>query len=193
VNDDFETTAVGVKAAEAMTWGEAGDATIRVTDEQAASGKRSLKFTDAPGLDFSYNPHLWYTPYLTDCVAHLQYDLRIELGAIVGMEWRDGASPYRVGPSMTIAASGELTAGGKRVLDLPANEWVHFDITFGLGKQNTGTWDLTVTVPGQDPVRLEALPANPRLRRLEWLGFVSAAEDRAVFHLDNVKLEVQGP
>ncbi|MBM3477228.1 MAG: hypothetical protein FJX75_28510, partial [Armatimonadetes bacterium] len=82
VNDDFEKTAPGVKAAMAVTWGEAGEATIRVTDEQAASGKHSLKFTDAAGLDFSYNPHLWYTPYLTNCLAHLQYDLRIEPGAI---------------------------------------------------------------------------------------------------------------
>ena len=189
VNDDFEKTAPGVKAAQAVTWGEAGEATIRATDEQAASGKRSLKFTDAPGLDFSYNPHLWYTPYLTDCVARLQYDLRIEPGAIVGMEWRDGANPYRIGPSMNVAASGELTASGKHVIDFPPNEWVHFDITFGLGKQNTGTWDLTVTVRGQDPVKLADLPGDPKLKRLEWLGFVSAAEDKRVFYLDNVKLE----
>jgi parallel beta-helix repeat protein len=189
VSDDFEKTAVGVKAAQAVTWGEAGDATIRVTDEQAASGKHSLKFTDAPGLDFSYNPHLWYTPYLTDCVAKLQYDLRIEPGAVVGMEWRDGANPYRVGPSMNISASGELTASGKHVIDFPPNEWVHFEVTFGLGKRNTGTWDLTVTVRGQEPVRLEGLPGDPKLKRLEWLGFVSAAEEKAVFYLDNVKLE----
>ena len=192
VNDDFEKTAVGVKAAQAVTWGEAGDATVRVTDEQAAGGEHSLKFADAPDLDFGYNPHLWYTPYLTDCLTHLQYDLRIEPGAVVGMEWRDGANPYRVGPSMTVAAMGELTASGEHVIDFPANEWVHFDITFGLGKQNTGTWDLIVTVRGQDPVSLEGLPANPKLKRLEWLGFVSAAEDRRVFYLDNVKLEMQG-
>jgi hypothetical protein len=90
---------------------------------------------------------------------------------------------------MTLSATGELTAGGKHVIDFPPNEWVHFDITFGLGKQNTGKWDLTVTVRGQDPVTLKDLPADPKLKRLEWLGFVSAAEDKAVFYLDNVKLE----
>jgi parallel beta-helix repeat protein len=189
VDDDFEKTAPGVKAAQAITWGEAGEATIRATDEQAATGKHSLKFTDAPNLDFSYNPHLWYTPYLTDCVAHLEYDLRIEPGAHVGMEWRDAANPYRIGPAMTITPSGELTASGKHVIDFPPNEWVHFEITFGLGKQNTGTWDLTVTVRGQDPVTLEDLPGDPKLKRLEWLGFVSASETRTVFYLDNVKLE----
>jgi len=178
-----------VKAALAVTWGEAGEATIRATDEQAATGKHSLKFTDAPNLDYAYNPHLWYTPYLTDCVARLQYDLRIEPGAHVGMEWRDGANPYRIGPSMAITPSGELTASGEHVIDFPPNEWVHFDITFGLGKQNTGTWDLTVTVRGQDPVTLTGLPGDPKLKRLEWLGFVSAAEEKAVFYLDNVKLE----
>jgi parallel beta-helix repeat protein len=190
VDDDFEKTAVGVKAAMAVTWGEAGEATIRVTDETAAGGKHSLKFTDAPGLDFSYNPHLWYTPYLTDSMARLQYDLRIEPGAIVGMEWRDGANPYRVGPSFEVEASGQLTASKKPVMAFPTDTWVHFDIRFGLGKRNTGTYEATITPSGGAPVRLEGFAADPKLRRLDWLGFVSAATDRRAFYLDNVRLEI---
>jgi hypothetical protein len=191
VDEGFEKTAVGAPAQGCVTWGEAGTATIRVTDEVAASGKRSLKFTDAPGLDQPWNPHLWYTPYLLEGVARLQYDLRIEAGAQVWNEWRDAANPYRIGPSLGIDANGDLTASGRKVASIPAGQWVHFDVTCGLGKQSTGTYDLTVTIPGRPPIALTKLPCDLQLKRLEWLGFVSNATDPKVFYLDNVKLDVR--
>ncbi len=190
IDEGFEKTPVGVQAANATTYGETAAATIRVTDEQAASGKHSLKFTDAAGLDQPWNPHIWYTPSLTEGVARLQYDLRIEAGAQVWNEWRDAANPYRVGPSLGIDANGQLTASSKPVTTIPTDQWVHFDVVCGLGKQSTGTYDLTVTVPGQPPLHLEKLPCDPNFKRLDWLGYVSNATDRRVFYLDNVKLEL---
>jgi len=57
ISDDFESTPAGTGAAGATTSEEA-PASIRVMAEAAVSGKQSLKFQDAPGLQHAYDPHL---------------------------------------------------------------------------------------------------------------------------------------
>ncbi len=109
LDEGFENTPLGMSPDHATTYGEQDDARIRVTDEAAASGKRSLKFTDARGPQHPWNPHIF----------------------------------------------------------------------------------LTVSLPGQTAQRFENLPCDPQCRLLEWLGFVSVATDRAVFYLDNLKLDLK--
>jgi len=189
VDDDFEGTAVGQQAAQARTNGEEGRASIRVTDETAAGGQRSLKFADAPGLSQVWQPHLYYAVQYPRGVVKLSYDLRIEAGAIVWNEWRDSSSPYRVGPSVKVE-NGDVKVGGKTLLNLPLGKWVHFEFVCPLGSQATGRYDLTITPPGQAPERFEGLPfGHGEWRRLQWLGFISLATDTTVFYLDNLKLE----
>ncbi|MEI6500374.1 MAG: right-handed parallel beta-helix repeat-containing protein, partial [Armatimonadota bacterium] len=173
VNDDFETIAVGDKP-QAPGVSEEAPASIRVSDEAAASGKHSLKFTDAPGLKFDWQPHLVYNPNLKSGVIRFGFSTRLEQGAILWHEWRDNANPYRVGPSLRVTASGEVVAGGKTLLTIERGQWAHFEITCGLGKQSTGTWDLSVTLPGGQPQKFAALPfGNKAFKVLNWLGFVS--------------------
>ncbi|MBI3922301.1 MAG: right-handed parallel beta-helix repeat-containing protein, partial [Armatimonadetes bacterium] len=192
IDDGFENSPVGATAEGCITWGEAGGGTIRVTDQVAASGKHGLKFTDVPGLDQPWNPHLWYNPYLTEGMVNLVFDLRFEKGAAIWHEWRDAASPYRVAASIGIDSSGQLLANQQPVMPLPADQWIHFEIECGMGKQATGTYTLVVTVPGQEPKRIENLPCNPKCIHLDWLGFISNATEHAVFYLDNVKLTGKG-
>lgn len=192
IDDGFESSAVGTTAEGCITYGETDAATIHVTDQMAASGKHSLQFTDAPGLDQPWNPHLWYTPHLSEGIVRLTFDLRFEKGAAIWHEWRDAANPYHVAPSIGIDAAGQLVASQQPVMLLPADQWIHFEIECGMGKQATGTYTLTVTVPGQEPKRVESLPCNPKCKSLEWIGFISNATDHAVFYLDNVKLTVKG-
>jgi hypothetical protein len=193
LDDGFETTPVGAAAENATTHGETDKARIRVTDELGATGKRSLKFTDAPGLDQIWNPHLYYMPHFREGLVEHSFDLRLEKGAVVWIEWRDASHPYRVGPSMGVDAEGRLTASKQQLLSVPLGQWIHFEIVCGLGKQATGTYDLSVTVPGEPPKRFEKLPCDPACRQLEWLGFVSNATDYAVFYLDNMKLRLKKP
>lgn len=190
IDDGFEHTPVGATADFATTHGETAEATIRVTDERAASGARSLKFTDAPGLDQPWNPHMYYMPRLAEGLADLSFDLWLEPGAMVWHEWRDGATPFRVGPSLSVDAEGRLSAGDRALMTLPTGEWISFRIVCGLGRQATGRWDLTVTPSGAESRRFKGLPCNPDMKRLDWLGFVSNATDHAVFYLDNVRLRL---
>ena len=193
VDDGFEITPLGGNADNARTHGETKGASIRVTDELSASGKRCLKFVDAPGLDHSWNPHLYYMPHIHEGLVRLTFDLRFEPGAAIWHEWRDASSPYRVGPSMGVDVDGQLQVKNGTTVPLPANEWIRFDITCGMGKQAAGTYDLAIGLPGRDPDRFQGLPCDPKCKALKWLGFVSNATDREVFYLDNVKLQLVKP
>ncbi|MBM4080223.1 MAG: right-handed parallel beta-helix repeat-containing protein, partial [Planctomycetes bacterium] len=180
LDEGFEDTAVGERAAWAVTSGEdeAKGSSIRVTDELAASGKRCLKFTDAPELPRDWQPHLYYSPRYNRGVAHLSYDVRLEPGAVLIQEWRDASQPYLVGPSIAIDKAGQLTANGKPLMAVPTGQWLHFDFTAGLGPQATGTYTLTLSIPGQPPKTFENLPVgSPNWQKLWWLGFISLATE----------------
>ena len=189
IDDGFETTPVGRWPALATVMEEGRGDEVRVTDEAAASGRRSLKVLDAPGLEHAFNPHFFYTPHFRTGRAVLAFDLRLEPGAVLAHEWRDAASPYRTGPSLRIAAGGKLVANGRALLDVPAGEWFRVEIACTLGKEADGTYDLVITLPRKPPQSFPALPyPGNKLQRLEWLGFVSLAQEKTVFYLDNIKL-----
>lgn len=188
IDDDFEGSLVGVPVDNAVTWGETAGAYVRVTDETAASGKHSLKFVDAPGLDYAFNPHVFYHPNLNDCVAVGGFDLRIEKGALFYYEWRDDHVPYRVGPSLSVDSEGNLLASGTKLLSIPLGEWVRFDITCGLGRHSSGTYSLQVGLPDGKTQSFTSLPCGKGFTRLNWLGFVSNANEKTVFYVDNVRI-----
>lgn len=189
LRDDFEGRPVGAKPLEAQVNVENKGDSIAVTDETAAGGKHSLKIADAPGLGAAYNPHLYYSPNHREGVSRCSFDFRAEPGVVMYTEWRDNASPYRVGPSLWLR-DGKLLAGEKALLELPANQWVHIDIKAGVGSASRGTWDLTVTLPGKQPRTFAGLPNGSReWKALTWLGFVSPAERKVAYFLDNLELD----
>lgn len=197
VHDTFEATEVGQppRADQVHVEGK-GDA-ITVSDETAAAGQRSLKFADVEGLRYSYNPHLVYSPNHNAGTTHCSFDLRIEPGVLFQHEWRDWRSTlYSVGPSLRVD-DAKLRVGGRDtpgLLDLPVGQWVHFSISADLGAGNSGTWNLTVTLPGQEPRRFEKLAnGNKTFEQLTWLGFVSHATTKTIFYIDNLKIDNQLP
>ncbi len=191
IADDFETTPVGAQITTAITL-EEGPATIRVTDETAASGARSLKFTDAPGLQHRFNPHLVYPPHFINGRAMASFALRLEPGAVFYHEWRDGHTPYRVGPSVWVDAEGVLSIRGKELMTLPHSQWVTFAIETLLGRSANGEFSMTVTVPGQAPRQFDHLACGSKqFQAIEWFGFVSNTDGPSVFYLDDVHLETK--
>ena len=190
LDDGFETTAVGEPPALATVYEEGAGDSIRVTDETAATGRRSLKFVDASGLKHVFDPHMFYAPHFREGRATLSFDLRLEKGAVFAHEWRDASQPYHVGPSFVIHADGRLMAGGKYFMDVPIGTWFHADIVCGLGGQAEETYDLKITVPGKPTRVFDSLPCGVKpFENLEWLGFVSLASEKTAFYLDNVELK----
>ncbi|MEN6546096.1 MAG: right-handed parallel beta-helix repeat-containing protein [Armatimonadia bacterium] len=189
VNDDFEQTKVGDLPAAARVSGEEQGASLRVTDETAAVGKHSLKFTDKPGLSQVWQPHMFYQPQLKKGTVRFAFSVRPEAGSILWHEWRDTGSPYKVGPTLKIT-NGELRAGEQALLSLPLGQWTRIEITCVLGKAANGKYDMTVTLPGAAPQEFKQLACgNDKFRLLDWVGFIAVADAEAVFYIDELKME----
>jgi len=192
IMDGFEKIAVGAKPSGAEVNVENKGDSIEVTDETASGGKHSLKITDAPGLRNAFNPHLVYSPNHGSGTSRCAFDLRLGPGVSLYHEWRDGRpSPYAVGPSLWINGNN-LQVAGKTLMTLPKDRWIHFQIDADLGENNSHTWDLAVTLPGENPRVFKGLKAGSNaFEKLTWLGFVSNATDKTVFYLDNLEVTNQ--
>ena len=118
------------------------------------------------------------------------FDLRVDAGAIVELEWRDwSTSPYLTGPEFTVR-DGKLFLGGQATLDVPVAEWVRFEIGTTIGGGDPQPWTLRVTLPdGSERVFTDLPYANPKFNKLNWVGFTSLATDTTTFYLDNFSLE----
>ncbi len=187
--ETFEAYDVNAKPPHAYVHVEnKGDYVGVVKGHGAALSDRCLIVRDATGLKQVYNPHFFWRPGHTEGVSRFSFDLKFEPGALLYCEWRDSHSPYRVGPNVWISG-GKLRAHGKELMPLPANQWIHFDVSAGLGEDSTGTWALSVTIPGKRPKRFGKLPLGSKdWKHLTWLGFSSSAKAKVAFYLDNIEL-----
>src|SRR5262249_5754419 len=68
---------------------EGRPALVTLTDQTAASGRQSLKLTDAPDLKSPFNPHFFYQPDYRQGLVVCRFALRLERGGIFFHEWRD--------------------------------------------------------------------------------------------------------
>jgi hypothetical protein len=187
INESFENLSVGAKVLEAQTYEDNAQATARVSEEAAHSGKKSLKFSDAPGGQFTYNPHVFWQPGFREGLATETFWLRLEKGAVVSHEWRDKNSPYRTGPTIYIEGDGTLKTGGTRIGQLPHGQWLKFEVACRLGADADGKWTLNVTLPDGTALK-GSYTCTKEFQSLDWLGFVSNATEKAAFYLDDLQL-----
>ncbi len=198
VEDDFEDAPPGQKPAYAalVEAPEAG-AYIEISDERASLGTQSLKFVDTAEAPIYYHPHMYYSPRLVgDMRLRMTFDLYREPGAMLWTEWRHTPGYAKLGPCLYIEADGHLLFQDRRPSDchLPDGQWLHFEITDGLGALADGLWDLKIT--GQDGAVLfeqQDLPCDPEFSRVLWLGFVSNGMEPAVMYLDNLVMRKLEP
>ena len=124
--------------------------------------------------------------------VRLSYAVRLDPVAVLVNEWRDTSHPYRVGPSIQIDAEGELRANRVPLMKVPIGEWIRIEIRTSVGRDAKGTYQLAVTLPGNEPRKFDGLAVgNPEWRALRWLGFIAVADANTAIYLDDVKLEVQ--
>jgi hypothetical protein len=165
---------------------------ILVTDETAATGKHSLKITDAPGLEKPWKPHfVCPVRYLKGTVSN-GFELRVEKASRVEYEWRDYSDgEYKTGVHLAIRDL-RLGLDDGSGMELPEGQWVRFEIAGGVGPDSTGTWSLTVTLPGQAARHVADLPyRQPAFKVLTWTGFMSTANVVTSFYLDDFGLTVR--
>ena len=188
---DFEGSPVGSRTPGAETQEENEEMTARVTEEQAASGQRSLKFVDGPGQEQPFNPHVFYRTRLDYGRVVGRFDLRIDLNTSFYYQWRDYTRAFVRGPTVRILPGGKLVHEDEELLTLLPGVWLRFEVTCAVGEETTGTYDLKVFLPGEpEPRVFEGLACEEGFRRLDWVGFVSPGQEDAVFYVDNVELRL---
>ncbi len=190
IEDGFEKTAVGSRPQNCTVSGGDAPGQLIVTDETAASGRHSVKVVDAAGLAQPWQPHFCYSKFnFVRGTVQVSFDLRVEKGALPSIECRDASSPYRTGPSLSVNAAGDLLAGKQKLMTLPFGQWVHFEEKFVVGRDATGSYDLTVKPRGGEAKKFAALPfIHKEFQRLQWFGFSSGAKEKTIFYVDNLKI-----
>ena len=183
---DYEDYAVGDGERGAHVGEEGG--TVRVTDETAAGGKHSLKFTDVAGLKYLWVPYVAYVWEVDEGVLHGGFDLRWKTGAEFVYEWRDDPAVYSLGPNLSVDAQGFLAATGKRLLQMSPGQWVRFDVVCGIGDRATGKYNLTVKLPGAEPQVFRGVDCNPNFRSLQQFVIMSMTNGPSEFHVDNLEI-----
>lgn len=191
--DDFEGTPVGKPLWNARLHLHGKGDSIAVTDEKAKSGKRSVKMQDAPDLPNSWTPHFSFDCNHKTGASRVAFDLWMEPGASFNHEWRNKLAKYEVGPTIDVR-DGALFSQKKELMKLPAEQWVHFDLSAPLGEASQGTWTLKVTLPdGTEKVFADLPNGNKPWNTLEWLVFVSSATKKSAFYLDNLVIKNTAP
>jgi hypothetical protein len=169
-----------------------GDA-LRPTPAKHAEGKQSLLFLDAPGLPAHYYPMLAFNPHHRSGTSTVSFALYLEPKAVFIHEWRTKGNPYRTGPVIHVQ-NGRLT--GVKGLDvaLPVHKWIRFELSAVIGDAVTGRWNLKVTPEGEATKEFKDLPCrHPDMKALEWVGFISNANEKTEFYLDDLAILTDDP
>ncbi|MEA3247438.1 MAG: hypothetical protein U9Q74_14890, partial [Gemmatimonadota bacterium] len=196
--DDFDSTPVGFKPGyAALVEAEEEGAYIVVSDERARSGEHSLKFVDSAEASVYHQPHMYYRPGLVaDTRLTLSFDLYREEGAMLWHEWRNVPSYADVGPCMYITADGALQLHDREPtgVTLPAGQWLHCELSDGLGAHADGAWSMTMTdEAGEVLFEGTDLPCDPAFDQVQWLGFVANGTEPAVMYVDTIEMRTASP
>lgn len=169
-----------------------GDTQLFVTDEQAATGKYSLKYIDGPIAAQTFYPDLennlpaFGAP--DSAGGLLECDLRLEEGARVTLEVRSHEQPI-LGPSVELTPDGfaHLSNGG--TVPVPLGEWFHFALAYDFaGAGTTSTFKVIIT--RQDGSVAEATGASlqPDYSKTDWFVIFGSGTAPGSWYLDNLSL-----
>jgi hypothetical protein len=171
-----------------------GKTSIRVTEETAARGRRSLKFTDSPDAPRPFLPYFFLRPRGLDRgTGRFSFAMRLEQDAEVHVELREieNAREFPVGPSLRLSSRGGLRVRGKkqRLAALPTDAWFTIELRFPLG----GTGDrytLTLQLPDAEPRVFRDLPyRSPDFWRCGWIGISGVAQTHTAFYADTLRVQ----
>jgi hypothetical protein len=169
-----------------------GDA-LRMSPAKYAEGKQSLLFQDAPDLPAHYYPMVSFNPHHRTGTSIVSFALYVEPKAIFIHEWRTKGNPYRTGPVLHVQ-NGRLT--GVKGLDIavPVKKWIRFELSALIGDAVTGRWNLKVTPEGEPTKEFKGLPCrHPDMKTLDWVGFISNANEKTEFYLDDLAILTDDP
>jgi len=191
VNFDFEADAPGAEPLDVNVIAGSKGASCIVSADTAASGAHSLKFADVPGQQFEWTPHIYCRKTYTQGNLQLSWDMlnTKEAPASFYVEVRQwDVTPYLVGPTVSVAPDGSMTASDQPVGMIPLGTWVRVTIDLELGEGAPRTYRLTLEAPGEEPVVKDVPYKNAEFEKVTWLGISSTSDGDTVFYIDNWRL-----
>jgi len=191
VNFDFEGDEPGAEPLDVRIVKGGDPAALVVSKDTAATGNQSLKFVDAPGLQFGFAPHLYCNPSYSTGKVQLSWDMLNSKDAPASFylevrQWDD--SPYLIGPTVSVTPDGRVTAGKQEIGVIPLGQWVHVDIGIELGEGKPKTYRLELSIPGREPIVAQIPYVREAFERITWFGISSTSDAATVFYVDNLKL-----
>lgn len=172
-----------------ITEDPAAGATIRVTDEVAAKGGKSLKLVDRAKLKKPFYPYMYTAPKKMDAgFAEMSFDVMLDprQPCYLTFEMRDeknGAS----GALLEFLTDGSIHACRKPVFTSPPGTWTHIDVRLPLNGDAASKLDLAIR-SGKETRRLSLPVVKPAFREVGWVGFCTGKAMDGVAYLDNVRL-----
>ena len=188
---DYEDYPVGATERGANVQAPEGSA-VEVSEETAAAGRRSLKVSEAGGLQYPWEPYITYTVNWDDGIAQGGFDLYLQPGTVFEYAWRDDPARYNLGPALRVDGQGVLTANGKQVGRLPVGEWVRLDVVCPLGERADGTYSLIVKVGRRPSQRFDSLACSRDFKLLNCVVIASTGKGPGAFYIDNLEFAVVG-
>jgi hypothetical protein len=167
---------------------------IRRVKTKAYTGNYALEFCDSPDLPTRYHPHMY--AYLraksgTVCVSKMvKGDERTNFQ----FEYRDytpgTGSEYQIGPLYHYRKNA-IYVHGKKISDVRPGEWVNLVVNIKFNNSNTAphTWTIDVTPHGGKTITRGPFKCSPHFRELEWIGWLSNAQEKTSLFMDDFKFE----
>lgn len=179
---------------------QAKGATMEVSEDTAAGGRKALKVVSAPGLEQPWWPHLYYTLRGKRAIARGEVVLRADVcntaaaPADFSLETRDWSGPaFVAGPALFFRSGGQVDLpGAPGLATLPLGQWSHVEVAFPLSEATGRTAKVRIVLPDQT-VREKEIPLDDRFRALTWVGLCNASKERAVYYVDNLQVTVTRP
>ena len=184
--DDFEEARPGENPSGISAVREVGKGTVRISEEAAASGKRSLKFTDAKGLAKSFYPYLNYKPGHSRGVSIVRFAIRLEKGALVEFSGREEAH-HQAGLSLWFQEGG-VRMGGKKLLPaVPLGQWLRCEMQVPQSTRSREGITLTLSLADGTKKTFERLPVTRAGFALNFLVITSQATVDSAFFVDDIE------
>ena len=155
------------------------------------SGK-CLKFIDSSTMPNGWDPHAWAVLNHKTGVSTVEFSINIDADTDFLHEWRDSNQPpYTTGPALRIKPRG-IEVAGVKVATAPVGQWISLKINAPLDAR-AGRWTLDAKVGSGAYARIgDYANRDAGWKRLNWIGFVSAARVASSYCVGFIKADTTG-